>query len=119
YLLPVADIDENGNITDWRKQGSLAEQNAQTLYLRKDDNLAALRDKEASRKNLGLGQLAVMDTDTARQTLRITQLENELVGIPLPYPGATAPDGWLKCNGQSFNKSMYPLLAGRYLSGFL
>lgn len=119
YLLPVADIDENGNITDWRKQGSLAEQNAQTLYLRKDDNLAALRDKEASRKNLGLGQLAVMDTDTARQTLRITQLENELVGIPLPYPGATAPDGWLKCNGQSFNKSMYPLLAGRYPSGFL
>ncbi|WP_440589501.1 phage tail protein [Pectobacterium brasiliense] len=44
---------------------------------------------------------------------------SELVGIPLPFPGAVAPAGWLKCNGQAFDKSMYPILASRYPSGVL
>ncbi|WP_350316417.1 tail fiber protein [Pectobacterium aroidearum] len=44
---------------------------------------------------------------------------NDLAGIPLPFPGAVAPTGWLKCNGQSFDKSRYPILASRYPSGVL
>lgn len=44
---------------------------------------------------------------------------SELAGIPLPFPGAVAPTGWLKCNGQSFDKSQYPILASRYPSGVL
>ncbi|WP_235814438.1 phage tail protein [Pectobacterium odoriferum] len=44
---------------------------------------------------------------------------SELVGMPLPFPGAVAPAGWLKCNGQAFDKSLYPILASRYPSGFL
>ncbi|MEQ9744142.1 tail fiber protein [Pectobacterium actinidiae] len=43
----------------------------------------------------------------------------ELVGIPLPYPGATAPVGWLKCNGQAFDKAKYPVLGSRYPAGKL
>ncbi|MDC9818571.1 phage tail protein [Pectobacterium polonicum] len=44
---------------------------------------------------------------------------NDLTGIPLPFPGAVAPTGWLKCNGQSFSKTLYPILASRYPSGVL
>ncbi|WP_233948351.1 phage tail protein [Pectobacterium versatile] len=44
---------------------------------------------------------------------------NDIAGIPLPFPGAVAPAGWIKCNGQSFDKSRYPILASRYPSGFL
>ncbi|MBO8135798.1 phage tail protein [Dickeya fangzhongdai] len=44
---------------------------------------------------------------------------NDIVGIPQPWPQATAPDGWLKCNGQAFDKSRYPRLAQVYPSGVL
>ncbi|MEI7346357.1 phage tail protein [Dickeya chrysanthemi] len=44
---------------------------------------------------------------------------NDIVGIPLPWPQATAPGGWLKCNGQSFDKNRYPRLAQVYPSGVL
>ncbi|ACZ75651.1 Tail Collar domain protein [Dickeya parazeae Ech586] len=169
YRKSIANIDSAGWVHDLRIKGTLSQQKAIVDFLRKDNNLAALSDKEASRKNLGLGALATMDVDTARQALHIDQIDNdrvvragggngmadghqislgwtgsglrvqvdatsfdlwhkdnvfpihaaEIVGIPLPYPGATAPDGWLKCNGQSFNKAAFPLLAQRYPSGFL
>ncbi|WP_405083388.1 phage tail protein [Pectobacterium polaris] len=44
---------------------------------------------------------------------------NEIVGIPMPWPQGTAPSGWLKCNGQAFDKNVYPLLAQAYPSGIL
>ncbi|QDX31945.1 hypothetical protein Dpoa569_0001364 [Dickeya poaceiphila] len=44
---------------------------------------------------------------------------SEIVGIPLPWPQSTAPSGWLKCNGQSFNTSTYPKLAQVYPGGVL
>ncbi|AZK62462.1 phage tail protein [Pectobacterium versatile] len=44
---------------------------------------------------------------------------NEVVGIPMPWPQITAPSGWLKCNGQAFDKNIYPLLAQAYPSGRL
>ncbi|WP_027713500.1 phage tail protein [Dickeya chrysanthemi] len=44
---------------------------------------------------------------------------NDIVGIPQPWPQATAPSGWLKCNGQSFDKNRYPRLAQVYPSGVL
>ncbi|KFX14811.1 tail fiber protein [Pectobacterium parvum] len=40
-------------------------------------------------------------------------------GAPIPYPLSTPPAGWIKCNGQSFDKSQYPILASLYPSGFL
>ncbi|AJC68115.1 phage tail-collar fiber domain-containing protein [Dickeya zeae] len=46
-------------------------------------------------------------------------LISEFVGIPQPWPQATAPAGWLKCNGQSFDKTVYPRLAQVYPSGVL
>lgn len=41
------------------------------------------------------------------------------VGSPIPWPKSTAPSGYLICNGQSFNKTTYPLLAEAYPSGIL
>jgi hypothetical protein len=41
------------------------------------------------------------------------------VGIPLPWPTATPPAGWLKCNGAAFDKAKYPKLALAYPSGLL
>nr|WP_249649697.1 phage tail protein [Pectobacterium carotovorum] len=44
---------------------------------------------------------------------------SELAGMPQLFPGAVAPAGWLKCNGQQFDKAQYPILTSRYPSGFL
>lgn len=41
------------------------------------------------------------------------------VGLPLPWPQATPPDGWLKCNGATFDKAKYPKLAAAYPGGTL
>ncbi|EFE97103.1 phage tail protein [Serratia odorifera] len=41
------------------------------------------------------------------------------IGIPQPWPTATAPTGWLKCNGATFDKAKYPLLAVAYPDGKL
>ncbi|EHK0700399.1 tail fiber protein [Salmonella enterica] len=41
------------------------------------------------------------------------------VGVPVPWPLATPPDGWLKYNGAAFDKVLYPKLAAVYPSGIL
>ena len=41
------------------------------------------------------------------------------VGVPLPWPTANPPAGWLKCNGAAFDKAKYPQLATAYPSGVL
>ncbi|HDN1307330.1 phage tail protein [Escherichia coli] len=41
------------------------------------------------------------------------------VGVPVPWPSATPPTGWLKCNGAAFDKVKYPNLAKAYPSGKL
>ncbi|MDA5487619.1 tail fiber protein [Yersinia kristensenii] len=45
--------------------------------------------------------------------------EPALIGTPMPWPLTTAPAGYLKCNGASFNKTQYPKLALAYPSGVL
>ncbi|OKB76510.1 phage tail protein [Escherichia coli] len=48
-------------------------------------------------KNLGLGEGSALP-----------------VGVPVPWPSATPPAGWLKCNGAAFSSEMYPKLAKAY-----
>ncbi|EFL9510284.1 TPA: tail fiber protein [Escherichia coli] len=36
------------------------------------------------------------------------------VGVPVPWPSATPPTGWLKCNGAPFFAEEYPKLAKAY-----
>ncbi|HAW6327132.1 TPA: phage tail protein [Escherichia coli] len=36
------------------------------------------------------------------------------VGVPVPWPSATPPTGWLKCNGAAFSAEEYPELVKAY-----
>ncbi|KTR62008.1 phage tail protein, partial [Pantoea ananatis] len=38
------------------------------------------------------------------------------VGVPVPWPSANPPTGWLKCNGAAFSATIYPLLSKVYPS---
>ncbi|MDX7472754.1 phage tail protein, partial [Klebsiella pneumoniae] len=60
-------------------------------------NGADIADVAAFLNNLGLGAGSALP-----------------VGVPVPWPLATAPAGWLKCNGAAFTASQYPKLAQAY-----
>ncbi|HHR7388119.1 TPA: phage tail protein [Salmonella enterica subsp. enterica serovar Cotham] len=53
-------------------------------------------------KNLGLGEGSALP-----------------VGVPVPWPTAIPPAGFLKCNGAPFSLAQYPKLAVAYPSGIL
>jgi hypothetical protein len=48
-----------------------------------------------------------------------TFITDMLIGIPLHCPLATAPAGFLKCNGATFSTTTYPRLALKFPSGVL
>lgn len=108
YVFAVASIDVNGNITDLRPKGTLNDQQASNDYLRKDANLADVKDKPKARKNLALGELATLDRNDVLP-----------VGVPVPWPTDTPPAGWAVMQGQTFDKASYPLLAAAYPSGVI
>ncbi|WP_368919917.1 phage tail protein [Providencia vermicola] len=62
---------------------------------------------------------AVTDRNGNLKVSGADALSDYPVGSPIPWPQATAPSGFLVCNGQSFNKTTYPLLASAYPSGVL
>jgi len=62
--------------------------------------------------------LAAADPHT--QYLKTADIDKYIpVGFPLPWPQTTPPEGWLKCNGATFDKVKYPKLAVAYPSGTL
>ncbi|EEV6132451.1 phage tail protein [Escherichia coli] len=65
--------------------------------LAKDQNGADIPDPALFVKNLGLGEGSALP-----------------VGVPVPWPSATPPTGWLKCNGADFSAEEYPELAKAY-----
>ncbi|EEY5667118.1 phage tail protein [Escherichia coli] len=65
--------------------------------LAKDQNGADIPDPALFVKNLGLGEGSALP-----------------VGVPVPWPSATPPTGWLKCNGAAFSSEKYPNLAKVY-----
>lgn len=60
-----------------------------------------------------------VDRNGCLRSLAIPEISDYPVGSPIPWPQSTAPAGFLICNGQSFNKTTYPLLAKAYSSGIL
>ncbi|MEQ4451019.1 phage tail protein [Kosakonia sp. YIM B13605] len=59
-------------------------------------------------------------TDPHPQYLQIADIAKFTpVGVPLPFPSATPPTGWLKCNGAEFDKAKYPGLATVFPSGYV
>ncbi|MBE8137663.1 phage tail protein [Escherichia coli] len=65
--------------------------------LAKDQHGADIPDPALFVKNLGLGEGSALP-----------------VGVPVPWPSATPPTGWLKCNGAAFSAEEYPELAKAY-----
>ncbi|MDT7484007.1 phage tail-collar fiber domain-containing protein [Citrobacter koseri] len=76
--------------------------NALAGKMDKSANGADIADISAFLNNLGLGAGSALP-----------------VGVPVPWPLAAAPDGWLKCNGAAFDKAKHPRLAIVYPSGSL
>ena len=70
--------------------------------LAKDQNGADIPNKAAFLQNLGLGEGSALP-----------------VGVPVPYPLAVPPAGWMKCNGSPFNLTSFPALAAVFPSGVL
>ncbi|WP_337011616.1 phage tail-collar fiber domain-containing protein [Pantoea sp. AS142] len=62
-------------------------------------NGSDIADVSAFLKNLGLGDGSALP-----------------VGVPVPWPAATPPTGWLKCNGAAFAAATYPKLAKAFPS---
>ena len=64
-----------------------------------------------------------LNTSTDRNGCLRTSTNHELsdypVGSPIAWSQSSPPAGYLVCNGQSFNKTTYPLLAKAYPSGTL
>ncbi|HEJ9554079.1 TPA: tail fiber protein [Proteus mirabilis] len=86
----------------------LEQQNFVQLYTRKSDGTI---DGSALFLRGKVGVVAYLSD--------IDEANNIPVGSPIPWSLATAPSGYLICNGQTFNKSTYPKLAVAYPSGKL
>ncbi|HBN1655706.1 TPA: tail fiber protein, partial [Escherichia coli] len=81
---------------------------------RHDQLLTALRALLLSRKN-PFGDIKSDGTvQTALENLGLGEGSALPVGVPVPWPSATPPTGWLKCNGAPFSAEEYPELAKVY-----
>ncbi|EPE4838426.1 phage tail protein [Yersinia enterocolitica] len=81
--------------------------------LQKSQNGADIPNKPLFTRNIGVYNKAESDA-------RYLRVPDHLpVGIPLPWPLATPPTGWIICNGQPFDKARCPQLAKAYPNGVL
>ncbi|EBB3542677.1 TPA: integrase [Escherichia coli] len=79
-----------------------------------DQLLTALRALLLSRKN-PFGDIKSDGTvQTALENLGLGEGSALPIGVPVPWPSATPPTGWLKCNGAAFSAEEYPELAKAY-----
>lgn len=79
-----------------------------------DDKVLELRVYVDAQNALHLAQL-----DPHPQYLHKNDGSVLPVGVPVPWPGANPPAGWLKCNGASFDTNKFPQLAAIFSNGFL
>ncbi|MBS2294393.1 phage tail protein [Salmonella enterica subsp. enterica serovar Typhimurium] len=63
---------------------------------------------------VGRDILAKSSTQAITQYLGLGEGSALPVGVPVPWPSATPPTGWLKCNGAAFSAEEYPELAKVY-----
>ncbi|WP_033577749.1 phage tail protein [Dickeya chrysanthemi] len=85
-------------------------------------SLDLILDKDSPYKNspIHIGNISIHCEKCNKNQIDTSKNElKELIGIPQPWPLAEAPEGWLKCNGQTFDTTKYPQLAKLYPAGTL
>ncbi|MBB9311441.1 tail fiber protein [Escherichia coli] len=112
---PATDLDDDYFDMLQEELCSVVEASGASLEKgRHDQLLTALRALLLSRKN-PFGDIKSDGTvQTALENLGLGEGSALPVGVPVPWPSATPPTGWLKCNGAAFSSEMYPNLAKAY-----
>lgn len=96
------------------------------------NNLSDLTDPPEAVKNLGLTETVNLSTGALQKNQNGADIPDKPLfvrtlgivdaypaGCPIPYPGPTAPDGYLLMDGRAFSKTLYPQLAKLYPDGVL
>ncbi|ELT6890060.1 tail fiber protein [Escherichia coli] len=112
---PATDLDDDYFDMLQEELCSVVEASGASLEkARHDQLLTALRALLLSRKN-PFGDIKSDGTvKTALENLSLGEGSALPVGVPVPWPSATPPTGWLKCNGAAFSAEEYPELAKAY-----
>ena len=112
---PATDLDDDYFDMLQEELCSVVEASGASLEKgRHDQLLTALRALLLSRKN-PFGDIKSDGTvKTALENLGLGEGSALPVGVPVPWPSATPPTGWLKCNGAAFSVEEYPELAKAY-----
>ena len=112
---PATDLDDDYFDMLQEELCSVVEASGASLEKgRHDQLLTALRALLLSRKN-PFGDIKSDGTvKTALENLGLGEGSALPVGVPVPWPSATPPTGWLKCNGAAFSAVEYPKLARVY-----
>lgn len=112
---PATDLDDDYFDMLQEELCSVVEASGASLEkARHDQLLTALRALLLSRKN-PFGDIKSDGTvKTALENLGLGEGSALPVGVPVPWPSATPPTGWLKCNGSAFSAEEYPELAKAY-----
>ncbi|EFN8160048.1 integrase [Escherichia coli] len=112
---PATDLDDDYFDMLQEELCSVVEASGASLEKgRHDQLLTALRELLLSRKN-PFGDIKSDGTvKTALENLGLGEGSALPVGVPVPWPTATPPAGWLQCNGATFTKEQYPVLARVY-----
>ncbi|EGQ2042897.1 integrase [Escherichia coli] len=112
---PATDLDDDYFDMLQEELCSVVEASGASLEKgRHDELLTALRALLLSRKN-PFGDIKSDGTvKTALENLGLGEGSALPVGVPVPWPSATPPTGWLKCNGAAFSAEEYPELAKAY-----
>ncbi len=117
---PATDLDDDYFDMLQEELCSVVEASGASLEKgRHDQLLTALRALLLSRKN-PFGDIKSDGTvKTALENLGLGEGSALPVGVPVPWPSATLPTGWLKCNGAAFSAEEYPELAKAYPTNIL
>ena len=112
---PATDLDDDYFDMLQEELCSVVEASGASLEKgRHDQLLTALRALLLSRKN-PFGDIKLDGTvQKALENLGLGEGSALPVGVPVPWPSATPPTGWLKCNGAAFSAEEYPELAKAY-----
>ncbi|HDZ9452532.1 TPA: tail fiber protein [Klebsiella pneumoniae] len=112
---PATDLDDDYFDMLQEELCSVVEASGASLEKERHDQLlTALRALLLSRKN-PFGDIKSDGTvKTALENLDLGEGSALPVGVPVPWPSATPPTGWLKCNGAPFSAEEYPELAKAY-----